>query len=68
MRSVLYVICAIGVLACAGAVTSGAHAAFPGGNGKIAFTRGGEIYTMNPYGSAQTNISNNTTANRDPAA
>ena len=67
MRSVLYVICAIGVLACAGTVPSGAHAAFPGGNGKIAFQRGLEIYTMNSDGSAQTDISNNAATDRDAA-
>ena len=72
LRSVLFVICAVGVLVCAGAVTSGAHGAFPVGNGKIAFMRGGEIYTMNADGSAQTSIthrarSNTADIDRDPA-
>jgi hypothetical protein len=31
-----------------------AHATFPGANGKIAFERGGDIYTMNPDGSDPT--------------
>lgn len=35
-----------------------ADAAFPGKNGKIAFQRSGEIYTMNPDGSDQTNLTN----------
>jgi Tol biopolymer transport system component len=30
----------------------------PGGNGKIAFSRGGEIYAMNADGSNQTNLTN----------
>lgn len=71
MRSVLYVICALGVLACAATVPSGADGAFPGGNGKIAFmsSRDGnsEIYTMNADGSTQTNISNNAAADVYPA-
>ena len=67
MRSVLYVICAIGVLACAGTIPSGAHAAFPGGNGKIAFVSSGEISTMNPDGSAQTDVSNNAANDVAPA-
>jgi dipeptidyl aminopeptidase/acylaminoacyl peptidase len=36
-----------------------AFATFPGGNGKIAFHRNGEVYVMNADGSGQTNISNN---------
>jgi hypothetical protein len=38
-----------------------AHAAFPGANGKIVFTRSGnifDIYTMNPDGSVLTNVTN----------
>ena len=34
-----------------------AMAAFPGENGRISFTRDGEIFTMNPDGSDKTRIS-----------
>lgn len=48
-----------------------AQAAFPGKNGKIAFTSfrddNNEIYTMNPDGTKQTNISDNTADDSLPA-
>src|SRR5215213_6266702 len=51
-------------------ITSPAHAAFPGTNGKIAFLSyrdgNGEIYAMNADGTGQTNISNNTASDTDP--
>jgi Tol biopolymer transport system component len=53
------------------ATTKPVEAAFPGQNGKIAFDseRDGnvEIFTMNPDGSNQTNISNNPTLDARPA-
>jgi Tol biopolymer transport system component len=46
------------------------HAAFPGANGKIAFTStrdgNGEVYVMNADGSGQTNVSNNTAYDSQP--
>src|SRR3954452_1227373 len=33
-----------------------AHASFPGANGKIAFVRSGDIWTMDPDGSSQVNL------------
>ena len=44
-----------------------AHAAFPGQNGKIAFARGGDIWTMNPDGTAQVNLTNTAVAENNPA-
>ena len=35
-----------------------AHAAFPGGNGKVAFDRGGDIYAVNADGTGVTNLTN----------
>ncbi len=47
------------------------RAAFPGLNGKIAFETGrdgnSEIYSMNPDGSGQTNLTNNSTVDVNPA-
>ena len=59
-----------GVLICVLAVfllPATAHAAFPGQNGKIAFTQAGEIWTMNPDGTAQVNLTNNPASDVDPA-
>jgi len=39
----------------------------PGGNGKIAFARNGDIYVMEANGANQTNITNSITADFDPA-
>ena len=43
------------------------HAAFPGTNGKIAFVRGDDIWTMNPDGTAQVNLTNNASTESNPA-
>ena len=39
------------------AIPACAQAAFPGENGKIAYSRSGQIYTINPDGTGETNIS-----------
>jgi hypothetical protein len=44
-----------------------AHATFPGANGKIAFVRAGDIWTMNPDGTNQVNLTNDSAAQRSPA-
>ena len=55
---------------CVLAAVPAAHAAFPGANGKIAFTstRDGndEIYTMNADGTGQTRITNNAASDAAP--
>ena len=42
------------------------HAAFPGANGKIAFVRGDDIWTMNSDGTAQVNLTNNASHRVEP--
>jgi uncharacterized repeat protein (TIGR01451 family) len=44
-----------------------AHASFPGQNGKIAFVRDGDIWTMNPDGAAQVNLTNDAPVQSSPA-
>jgi hypothetical protein len=44
-----------------------AHASFPGANGKIAFERGGDIWTVNPDGTNQVNLTNDAPVESDPA-
>jgi Tol biopolymer transport system component len=46
-------------------VPSSAHASFPGANGKIAFDRGGDIWTMNPDGTNQVNLTNDAATQAD---
>jgi hypothetical protein len=60
------------LVALAGLVTAGpAFAAFPGGNGKIAYEAVSgtdtEIFVMNANGSGQTNVSNDSRPDFDPA-
>ena len=45
----------------------GRRVAVSADNGKIAFARDGEIYVMNPDGTGQTNITNNSVTDREPA-
>ena len=44
-----------------------AHAAFPGANGKIAFERGGDIWTVNPDGTGEANLTNSPATESNPA-
>ena len=48
-------------------VPATSHAAFPGANGKIAFVRGDDIWTMNPDGTAQVNLTNTAAVESNPA-
>lgn len=57
----------LAVLVASVLVAEGADAAFPGENGKIAFSRVGEIFVMNPDGTQVTNLSNNTSNDRAPS-
>jgi Tol biopolymer transport system component len=43
-----------------------ANAAFPGLNGKIAFTRGLQVYTINPDGSGEAQITNDSASKAEP--
>src|SRR6185436_3461991 len=49
------------------ALAPAAQATFPGGNGKIAFARSGDIWTMNPDGTGQVNLTNDAVVQSSPA-
>src|SRR5215213_6475140 len=49
------------------AAAPAAHATFPGTNGKIAFVRAGDIWTMDPDGSNQVNLTNDAGVQGSPA-
>ncbi len=55
MRSSRYLACALATGA-AWCVAAPAHAAYPGDNGKIAFTASGDIWISNPDGTGVTNL------------
>jgi hypothetical protein len=65
VKKLVVSIAVMGALAGLGAAP--AQATFPGQNGKIAFTRGGDIWTMNPDGSNQVNLTNDGTSQGSPA-
>src|SRR5215212_4386011 len=44
-----------------------AHATFPGDNGKIAYANGGDIWTMNPDGTGQVNVTSDAATQGSPA-
>src|SRR3954463_828764 len=44
------------VIAALLALPAAAHAAYPGANGKIAFERAGQIWTINPDGTGETQL------------
>jgi uncharacterized repeat protein (TIGR01451 family) len=48
-------------------VPASSQAAFPGANGKIAFVRAGDIWTMNPDGTGQVNLTNSASTESNPA-
>src|SRR6185436_5390536 len=49
------------------ALAPAAQATFPGGNGKIAFARSGDIWTMNSDGTGQANLTNDAAVQSSPA-
>jgi hypothetical protein len=62
---------ALAILACLVSTPATANAAFPGTNGKIAFTSDPtgsdlDVYTMNPNGSGQTNLTSNPASDSIP--
>ncbi len=57
----------LGLIAAALIAPGAAEAAFPGANGKIAFVRAGDIWTMNPDGTAQVNLTSSAAEESNPA-
>jgi dipeptidyl aminopeptidase/acylaminoacyl peptidase len=61
------VLLAIAVVTATAFTATAAQAAYPGENGKIAFERSGAIWTINPGGSQETQITNGTSQMNDRA-
>lgn len=60
----------VSLLACGGSLLGmgePARAAFPGTNGKIAFYKEGDVWTMNPNGTSPTRLTTNYNAEANPA-
>src|SRR5438876_1142669 len=49
------------------ALAARAQATFPGANGKIAFVRGGDVWAMNPDGTGQLNLTNDSARQGAPS-
>jgi hypothetical protein len=54
------------IIAIGAAVAPSAHAVFPATNGKVGFTRGGDIWTVNPDGTGPANLTNTPAAEYCP--
>jgi Tol biopolymer transport system component len=48
------------------ALPGAAHAAYPGGNGKIAFVRDGQVWTINPDGTGEAQLTSDASPSADP--
>ena len=58
---------AAAAIACLAMAPGLAQGAFPGQNGKIAFTRSNQIFVMNPDGTGQAKLTNTVGVNSEPA-
>jgi dipeptidyl aminopeptidase/acylaminoacyl peptidase len=56
----------VSLLLCTLVIAAPAQATFPGANGKIAFARSGDIWTMNPDGTGQVDITNSAAVESSP--
>src|SRR3954453_20082739 len=69
MRAVMGTSARVGVLATllVALLSGSAQAAFPGQNGKIAYERGDDIWTVNPDGTGRTQLTSGSDIDSNPA-